>query len=74
MPNTSTSPTSSRTYSLHAGSEGAEAPDIHLQRSPRGMSVLHKILAGKYDFMAHQRKTSEHEQLVGDVSRPEMKR
>lgn len=38
------------------------------------MSVLHKILAGKYDFMAHHRKASEQEQLGGDVIRPEMKR
>lgn len=74
MPNTSTSSTSSRTYSLHAESEGAEYLDNHFQRSPGGMSVLHKILAGKYDFMAHQRKTSEQEQPVGDMSRPEMKR
>lgn len=76
MTNSPTPLTSSRTYSVHATSEGAQVKDKHLRRPPRGMSVLHKILAGKYDFMAHHRKASdpEHEQLGGDVIRPEMKR
>lgn len=74
MPKSSTSPTSSRTYSLHAESEDSGVRDTPLENPPRGMSVLAKILAGKYDFMAPHRKTSEHEQLDGDVYRPEMKR
>lgn len=73
MPSGSTSPSSSRTYSLQADGE-ADILDIPLTRSPRGMSLLNKILAGKYDFMAHQRKTSDHEQSGGNVFRPEMKR
>lgn len=68
MPSSSASPSSSRTYSLHADAEEAGIPEIPLPRSPRGMSVLAKILAGKYDFMAPHRKAPEHEQL-GNMKR-----
>lgn len=36
--------------------------------------MLNKILVGKYDFMAHHRKTSDHEQFGGNAFRPEIKR
>lgn len=74
MLNSSRSPTSLLTYSLHADPEEPDLLDIPVLRSPKGMSVLDKILAGKYDFMAPHRKTPEHEQLSGNVSRPEMAR
>lgn len=68
------SSSSSRTYSLDIDAGEADVLDIPLARSPRGMSLLNKILAGKYDFMAHHRKASDHEQPGGNAFRPEMKR
>lgn len=65
---------SSRGYSAHVYVGKADLPESPVKRPPRGMSVLNKILAGKYDFMAHHRKTSEREQVNGNPPRPEMKR